>query len=115
MRMQPGFFVTQRGRLAMRRGLLALFLMAPTRIQALSPSRQAQPPTSPIREVEVNQASLEDLRSIPGIGPARARRIVQERAHGPFRDLADLSARVPGLGPAAVRQLARNGLRVNTR
>ena len=55
---------------------------------------------------------MEDLRSIRGIGPARARRILEERARGPFRDLDDLSARVPGLGASTARTLARNGLRV---
>lgn len=62
--------------------------------------------------VNINQASIEDLRSIRGIGPARARRIVEERARGPFRDLDDLSARVPGIGPTTATRLARNGLRV---
>ena len=90
----------------------ALLTLLPSLTQACDPSRKAHPTPEAIRQIEVNRASREDLRSIPGIGPARAQRILAERAHGPFRDLADLSARVPGLGQITARQLTRHGLRV---
>jgi competence protein ComEA len=61
---------------------------------------QARPAAIPL-----NRASAEDLETLPGIGPAKARAIVEDRArNGPFRTAADLQ-RVPGIGPATVRRL----------
>lgn len=55
--------------------------------------------------VDINTASAEELASLPGIGPALARRIVEWRtANGPFRDAEALDA-VPGIGPATVARL----------
>lgn len=86
-------------------------------LSSVAHARHSSPKTASAPEtrqaIDVNRASLEDLRSIRGIGPARARRILAERAHGPFKDLADLSARVPGLGEGTACQLARNGLKVS--
>lgn len=48
--------------------------------------------------VDVNVANDDALRGIRGIGPAKAKAIVDERsAHGPFKDAADLSRRVKGI------------------
>lgn len=55
--------------------------------------------------VDVNRAPAADLDRLPGIGPARAARIVADRtANGPFRSLEDLT-RVPGLGSRSLAQL----------
>ena len=55
-------------------------------------------PLAPGEQVDPNRAPLVLLRRLPGVGPARARAIVEERTSGgPFRSLADL-ARVPGIG-----------------
>ena len=55
--------------------------------------------------VNLNTATLSDLDNLPGIGPARAAAILQEReARGPFASVEELS-RVPGLGPAAITRL----------
>jgi competence ComEA-like helix-hairpin-helix protein len=55
--------------------------------------------------VAINDASLEELQRLPGVGPALAERIVDYRsAHGPFRTLADLDS-VPGIGPALIGRL----------
>ena len=62
--------------------------------------------------VDANSASADDLETIPGIGPATARRIVEERAKGPFKGLEDLQVRVRGLGEARVRRMAAAGLTV---
>jgi competence ComEA-like helix-hairpin-helix protein len=64
------------------------------------------PPTGPRDgRVAVNTATVEELDALPGIGPALARAIVEERARGgAFRSADDLE-RVPGIGPALVRRL----------
>ncbi len=55
--------------------------------------------------VNINTASVSELDALPGIGPARAAAILQERvARGPFASVEALS-RVPGLGPAAIARL----------
>lgn len=49
--------------------------------------------------VDLNCAGGTELESLPGIGPATAARIVQDReANGPFRSPDELM-RVPGIGP----------------
>ena len=55
--------------------------------------------------VNINSATVSELDGLPGIGPARAAAILQERqARGPFASIEALS-RVPGLGPAALARL----------
>jgi competence protein ComEA len=55
--------------------------------------------------VNLNTATLSELDGLPGIGPARAAAILQEReARGPFASVEELS-RVQGLGPAAIARL----------
>ena len=57
-------------------------------------------------KVDVNRASEVELDRLPGVGPAKAARIVQDRTrNGPFRGPGDLG-RVPGFGPVAVERLA---------
>lgn len=49
--------------------------------------------------IDLNIASAAELESLPRIGPALARRIVEDRdEHGPYRTIEDLD-RVPGIGP----------------
>lgn len=55
--------------------------------------------------VALNSASAEEIAGLPGIGPVRARAIVEDRnRRGPFRDLSDLT-RVKGIGPATIARL----------
>jgi competence protein ComEA len=50
--------------------------------------------------VDLNTASAAQLETLPGIGPATAAAIVDDRErHGPFAAVDDLE-RVPGIGPA---------------
>jgi len=64
-------------------------------------------------QVNVNTADEAALRAIKGIGPSKARAIVQERAEGgPFRDADDLGQRVKGLGGQAVERLRAEGLTI---
>jgi competence protein ComEA len=56
--------------------------------------------------VDLNRAGPAELALLPGIGPARAAAIVENRrAHGPFPELVALT-RVPGIGPATVAGLS---------
>jgi comEA protein len=55
--------------------------------------------------VDVNRATADELATLPGIGPALARRIVEWRgANGRFGTVDDLE-KVPGIGPATVERL----------
>lgn len=56
-------------------------------------------------KVDVNHASSEALEELPRVGPAIAKRIVDERNRsGPFRNLEDLK-RVKGIGPKTLKLL----------
>lgn len=56
--------------------------------------------------VDLNRASVAELRVLPRIGPKLARRIVAERSRrGPFRSLDELAPRVRGIGRRTVQLL----------
>ena len=62
-------------------------------------------PPSPSGPVDVNVASVAELDTLPGVGPATAEAIVAERErNGPFAGVDDLE-RVPGIGPAKLARL----------
>ncbi|MFP3505807.1 ComEA family DNA-binding protein [Burkholderia sp. SIMBA_062] len=63
--------------------------------------------------VDVNTANEDALVGIKGIGPARAKAILDERgAHGPFRNAEDLASRVKGMGGHTVERLQQEGLTI---
>jgi competence protein ComEA len=59
----------------------------------------------PDMRINVNAASAAELSVLPGLGPALAQRIVDDRAaRGPFKSVDDLD-RVKGIGKAIVERL----------
>jgi competence protein ComEA len=55
--------------------------------------------------IAVNRAGVSELEALPGVGPALARRIEEDRRlHGPYAGPDDL-LRVPGVGPALLERL----------
>ncbi|HWM85135.1 MAG TPA: ComEA family DNA-binding protein [Kofleriaceae bacterium] len=61
--------------------------------------------SGPNGKVNINQAGLQELDLLPGIGPAKAKRILEWRArHGRFRRIKDLR-RVKGFGRKTVLKL----------
>jgi len=56
--------------------------------------------------ININTASAAELTLLPGIGPMKARRIVEyRRQHGPFRSFEDLS-NVSGIGDVLAERIA---------
>ncbi len=56
--------------------------------------------------IDLNRAGIPDLMALRGIGPVRARAIVDDRAElGDFRSVDDL-ARVRGIGPVTLERIA---------
>jgi len=70
-----------------------------------SPTEHADGGTATSGAVSLSSATVEELDTLPGIGPITAQKIVDYRAeHGPFASVDDLDA-VPGIGPTRVEQL----------
>jgi competence protein ComEA len=56
------------------------------------------------RPVDIDQATVEDLSAVPGIGPGLAAEVVRDREErGPFRR-PDALRRVRGIGPARLER-----------
>ena len=96
------------------RSRLRLFAQTP------QPSRPAAPavtspakpenPTTPapvVNKINLNTATATELDTLPQIGPARAKAIVEARAKGKFKDWDDFVARkvVPSNAEAAIKDL----------
>jgi competence ComEA-like helix-hairpin-helix protein len=63
-------------------------------------------PAAPSFPIDLNRATETDLVALPGIGPTKARAIVEWRAaHGPFGRVEQL-LEVPGIGPKTAAQLS---------
>jgi comEA protein len=68
----------------------------------------AQPETRLVGVVNVNTATPEQLELLPGVGPVRARAIIEYRkAHGAFTRVEDL-AQVSGIGPRALDRIRQH-------
>ncbi|MGB7057407.1 MAG: phospholipase D-like domain-containing protein [Geitlerinemataceae cyanobacterium] len=55
-------------------------------------------------KVNLNTATVQELETLPGVGPALAQQIVAARQQQPFASLDDLD-RVPGIGPSKLAAL----------
>ncbi len=85
-------------------GALALAL-ALSAAAALAADAPASPETRLTGVINVNSASAEQLEMLPGIGPSRARAIIEHRKeHGPYKEVADLEA-VSGIGERALERI----------
>ncbi|WP_394788224.1 ComEA family DNA-binding protein [Rhodoferax sp.] len=62
---------------------------------------------------DVNQASVAELDSIRGIGPALSRKILAEREQGKLKDWVDFMARVPGVKAKTAEKFSAQGLTVD--
>lgn len=67
-----------------------------------------------LADVDVNKADQAALDGIKGIGPAKSKAILAERAKGGnFKDWADFETRVKGIGEKSAAKLSEAGLTVN--
>lgn len=70
----------------------------PTTAFRVIPSSATATPSGDL--ININSASLEQLESLPGIGPTTAQNIIDYRTvHGPFAHIEDI-LNVAGIGPA---------------
>ena len=88
---------------------LLLALMVVVSAAGLSPAvvSAAENPVAKvsIEIIHLNQATAEQLQTLPGVGPALSERIVSYRnEHGPFRSVDQL-AEVNGVGQAKLAKL----------
>ncbi len=86
----------------MKSYLLMMVLMAVVTMTGLSPisTFAADNPAAStvIETIHLNQATAEELQTLPGVGPALSERIVLYRTeHGPFRSVDQLTE-VKGVG-----------------
>jgi competence protein ComEA len=111
-------FWTPKQRLALSLLIAGILLYLLIRYQ-ISPAQISNPqPSNPLHSDELldkldpNTASASDLAALPNLGPAMARRILEDREQFqkqhpnqiPYRELKDLE-RIKGIGPATLENL----------
>ena len=74
-------------------------------LSAAASSGGATAPGAPAAPVQLSTATLEQLDTLPGVGPVTAQKILDYRVkHGAFSSVDALDA-VPGIGPKRLEQL----------
>jgi comEA protein len=82
---------------------LCVFLLA---LCAVSPQLHATK-KPPLKPVNINTATSEELQEVPGIGPVTAGKILQMRkSYGAFRSVDDLRA-IKGIGPKRLAKMRK--------
>lgn len=78
----------------------------PAPAEAMAVAAQAKSPAADVGErVNINTATANQLQTLPGIGPALSKRIIDSRTEsGPFSSAGELS-RVRGIGPKTIEKL----------
>jgi len=67
--------------------------------------------SAPAYAVNINSASVEILQNVKGIGPARAKAIVEERErNGAYVSSEDLNIRIKGIGSKTIEKMTESGL-----
>ncbi len=80
-------------------------VVVPVKAPAGSAGSSGGGATAPTGPVHLNIATLEQLDTLPGVGPVTAQKILDYRQkHGAFSSLEELDA-IPGIGPARIEQL----------
>ncbi|NKB87960.1 MAG: hypothetical protein GKS06_07050 [Acidobacteria bacterium] len=92
--------------------LVSAAVAATMMLGAIAPGASAPSPPAafvqqeiPATPIDLNQASLETLQEVPGIGPAMAERILEwRRENGPFEKVEDL-LNIRGIGEKTLEKL----------
>jgi competence protein ComEA len=85
-------------------GLIAVSV-ATAPVLAQNGSRTAAAEGPPAAKIDLNQATLDQLETIPGVGPSLARRILDFRTEqGPFRRIEDL-LKIKGIGEKSFQKM----------
>lgn len=74
------------------------------------PVDQGPPTEEQDRRININEANVDELVRLPGIGPSRAEAIIAEREKRRFRRIEDI-LRVPGIGRKTFGRI-RHAIRV---
>ena len=92
--------------------LLALHAGAGTATgDGFHPLEQGPPSEAEDSRININEAGVDELVQLPGIGPARAEAIIAEREKRRFRRIEDI-LRVPGIGRKTFGRI-RHSIRVH--